>query len=314
MWVGKSDLAGGAMRFTIGFKIFGIAVGLLVLMGAAALLSLRMTRTVDAQLVVIDRNYFPAFSTLAAANIHSLEEGMYARRLALGFADGASPDPERLKVAKERIAAAAKATDVALAEARRNINDQIDDPLDFNDNVALARLDTRVEYLQDQRLGYEEVLARLVTAVEAGNRPEAGQQMAELDRRRDEFDRRINTAQDDMRKTAGNAIVGTRDYQLRAIEISSGILAIAGLLGLTVAAAVTMGLVRPVRRLLAGTAAVEKGALDTLVPITSRDEIGSLTHSFNNMVGELRVKAQIRETFGKYVDPRIVEGLIDCRN
>jgi class 3 adenylate cyclase len=29
------------------------------------------------------------------------------------------------------------------------------------------------------------------------------------------------------------------------------------------------------------------------------------------MVGELRVKAQIRETFGKYVDPRIVEGLID---
>ena len=29
------------------------------------------------------------------------------------------------------------------------------------------------------------------------------------------------------------------------------------------------------------------------------------------MVGELRVKAQIRETFGKYVDPRIVAGLID---
>ncbi len=29
------------------------------------------------------------------------------------------------------------------------------------------------------------------------------------------------------------------------------------------------------------------------------------------MVGELRLKAQIRETFGKYVDPRIVAGLID---
>jgi adenylate cyclase len=29
------------------------------------------------------------------------------------------------------------------------------------------------------------------------------------------------------------------------------------------------------------------------------------------MVGELRVKQQIRETFGKYVDPRIVAGLID---
>jgi class 3 adenylate cyclase len=74
---------------------------------------------------------------------------------------------------------------------------------------------------------------------------------------------------------------------------------------------VTMGLVRPVRRLLAGTAAVEGGALDTVVPITSRDEIGRLTRAFNAMVGELRLKAQIRETFGKYVDPRIVSGLID---
>ncbi len=36
-----------------------------------------------------------------------------------------------------------------------------------------------------------------------------------------------------------------------------------------------------------------------------------MTQSFNNMVGELRLKAQIRETFGKYVDPRIVAGLID---
>ena len=86
---------------------------------------------------------------------------------------------------------------------------------------------------------------------------------------------------------------------------------IAAALGITVAAAVTLGLVRPVRRLLLGTAAVEHGALDTVVPITSRDEIGSLTRSFNSMVGELRVKAQIRDTFGKYVDPRIVAGLLD---
>jgi class 3 adenylate cyclase len=48
-----------------------------------------------------------------------------------------------------------------------------------------------------------------------------------------------------------------------------------------------------------------------VVPITSRDEIGRLTQSFNSMVGELRVKARIRDTFGKYVDPRIVAGLID---
>src|SRR6202022_134716 len=128
---------------------------------------------------------------------------------------------------------------------------------------------------------------------------------------RDDFDRKIDAARSEMRRLAGAAIVGTRAYQRRVVESGLGLLAIAGLLGITIAAAVTLGLVRPVRRLLDGTAAVEGGALDTVIPITSRDEIGRLTRSFNSMVGELRLKAQIQETFGKYVDPRIVAGLID---
>src|SRR5258708_27123902 len=65
------------MRFTIGIKIFGIAVGLLILMAVVALLSMRMTRTVDDQLVIIDQNYFPAYVALAQANIRSIEESAY---------------------------------------------------------------------------------------------------------------------------------------------------------------------------------------------------------------------------------------------
>jgi adenylate cyclase len=73
----------------------------------------------------------------------------------------------------------------------------------------------------------------------------------------------------------------------------------------------TLALIRPVRRLLAGTRSVEAGTLDIDIPITSSDEIGRLTIAFNRMVRELRDKARVRETFGKYLDPRIVEGLVD---
>ena len=69
------------MRITIGIKIFGIAIGLLILMTVVALLSMRMSRTVDDQLVIIDRNYFPGYVALAQANIRSVEESAYARRL-----------------------------------------------------------------------------------------------------------------------------------------------------------------------------------------------------------------------------------------
>jgi class 3 adenylate cyclase len=298
------------MRFNIGLKIFGIAVGLLVLMAAVAALSIRMTRTVDDQLAIIDQNYFPAYVALAQANIRSVDESAYGRRLLLALDD---PHRDAARVARLRdwIAAAAKDSDALIAEARATINRQIADPLDFNDNIALARLDTRIEYLQDERRRYEAVLAKLIPTAEAGAHAETDRLLAELDDLRDEFDHRIGDARDEMRRLAAAAIVGTRDYQQRVVEIGLVLLAIAVLLGLAVAAAVTFGLVRPVRRLLDGTAAVERGQLDTVIPVTSRDEIGRLTTSFNSMVGELRIKAQIRETFGKYVDPRIVEGLID---
>jgi adenylate cyclase len=298
------------MRIPIGLKIFGIAAGLLILMTAAALLSMRMTRTVDGQLAIIDQNYFPAYVALAQANIRSVEESAYVRRLALAIAEAEDNAAKRAELT-QKVASSGKMSDERIADARQYINRQIADPLDFDDNIALARLDDKVEDLQDERQRYEKILGKLLVAAGAGNKPVASELLGELDDLRDDFDHRIDAARNEMRRLAGAAIVGTRAYQRRVVTIGVALLAIAALLGLTLAAAVTLGLVRPVRRLLLGTAAVEHGALDTVVPITSRDEIGSLTQSFNSMVSELRAKARIRDTFGKYVDPRIVAGLID---
>ena len=298
------------MGFPIGLKIFGIAVGLLILMAAAALLNMRMTRTVDSQLTIIDQNYFPAYVALAQANIRSVEESAYVRRLLLAIAEPGD-NAAKLDQLRQQVATTGKTSDERIADARRYINRQIADPLDFDDNIALARLDDKIEDLQEERRRYEGVLGKLLGAAEAGNKPVAGELLGELDDLRDDFDRKIDAARNEMRRLAGAAVIGTRAYQRRVVTIGVALLAIATLLGLTVAALVTLGLVRPVRRLLLGTAAVEHGALDTVVPVTSRDEIGSLTQSFNSMVGELRVKARIRDTFGKYVDPRIVAGLLD---
>jgi adenylate cyclase len=86
--------------------------------------------------------------------------------------------------------------------------------------------------------------------------------------------------------------------------------ALAAALGLIFSVIVSTGLTRPVRRLLEGARAVEAGKLDQTLAVTSQDEIGHLTVAFNSMVEQLRLKERIRETFGRYVDPRIVEGLI----
>jgi adenylate cyclase len=259
------------MHITIGIKIIGIAVGLLILMTVVALLSMRMSRTVDDQLVIIDRNYFPAYVALAQANIRSIEESAYVPRLLFAIAE--SPDSAlKLNDLRQRIANASNATDEQIVTARQHINAQIAEPLNFNDTISLARLDARIESLQEEGQHYEAILAKLLAAAEIDNKAQAGQLLAELDNLRDDFDRKVDAARSEMRRLARAAIVGTRAYQRHAVVVGLVLLAIAVLLGMTVAAAVTLGLVRPVRRLLAGAAAVEGGALDTVIPITSRDE------------------------------------------
>jgi adenylate cyclase len=297
------------MRFTIAFKIFSIAISLLSLMVIAALIGLRMTRTVDDLLGELVHDYLPAYGTLARANTRNVQESAYIRRLMLAF-DETPRDEPKLAALHRRVTDAATDSDFGIAETRRLLNRQIISGLTPDDDVALARLDTQIGFLQEQRKRYEAVFAKLFEAAR-DRTANADELLDELDRIRDEFDQRIAEAQLDMRRIAEDSVGDTQTRQRQAIAISFLLVIAAGLLGLTVAAAVTMGLVRPVRRLVAGTVAVERGALDTVIPITSRDEIGHLTMSFNNMVGELRIKARVRDVFGKYVDPRIVSGLLD---
>jgi len=64
-------------------------------------------------------------------------------------------------------------------------------------------------------------------------------------------------------------------------------------------------------RLIEGAQQVQDGQSYEILPVTSNDEIGKLTVAFNHMVEDLRAKERIKETFGKFVDPRIVANLID---
>jgi adenylate cyclase len=89
---------------------------------------------------------------------------------------------------------------------------------------------------------------------------------------------------------------------------------LAAIVGLVFANLVGGGISRPVRKLLEGTRAVEAGRLDQSIDVTTADEIGQLAAAFNRMVVQLRDNQRVRETFGKYIDPRVVEGLIDRPN
>ena len=111
----------------------------------------------------------------------------------------------------------------------------------------------------------------------------------------------------DLTKVVGAEILTKQ----RTIETLSFILfALAGCLGIGAAIFVSTHIVRALRRLSEGTAAVKAGHFVAAVAIERNDEIGQLAIAFNHMVEEIRTKERIQDAFGKFVDPRIVAGLI----
>ncbi len=296
-------------RVTISAKIFGIAVGLVLIGAGVAAISAHMTDLVSSQLRIVTENYMPAYAALSDADGAVGDESLRIGQLFPDAETNLAAPSERARLVAG-IARQEQLIDAKIGEARRLINRQIVDPFAFDD-VALARLDERLVFLQQDREAYSKVLSWLLDAVAQDRRDDVKALLPRIETFRARFDAQLDGNRAEMQRLSQAAAQATRTNQSRALMYSSMLMALAGALGLVMAAVVTAGLVRPVRRLLAGTTAIEGGALDITLPVTSRDEIGRLTAAFNRMAGELRVKERIRATFGKYVDPRIVEGLIE---
>ena len=299
------------MMLSIRKQILGIAVGLIVLMAVTSVFSTVMSRRVAHQLDELATKYIEAYSHLARMNIRSLEQALALRRMVIARMQ-TPPDQAGFADRKKIFETKGLEIDQEAEAARGLINAIIDDTSTDSDNAKLGRIDIRIEAAnKDLRRYLGEENGRLWSLFEAGNFPEIRTSLARADVLRDEFNQKVEEIRKDMMAQVRADASITMGDQQRAILISAIVTVIAAMLGLMLAAFVSTGITRPVSRLLDGTRAVEAGQLDGSIDITTRNEIGQLTVAFNGMVEQLRQKEKMRETFGRYMDPRVVEGLID---
>jgi adenylate cyclase len=69
----------------------------------------------------------------------------------------------------------------------------------------------------------------------------------------------------------------------------------------------------PLGQLRGAMGEVEQGQLDTRCPVVSNDEIGAVAEGFNRMVGGLREREFLKDTFGKYVSREIRDEILAGR-
>jgi class 3 adenylate cyclase len=292
-------------------KIVGVALGLIILMVVTSALSMFLSAQVGHLLSELTNRYIPAYGNLARADIRSLERALALRQMVIAKME-TPPDEEAYKVRLKAYRDKDAEVEQEAAAARKHINAIIADPSTPSDNAALARIDTRIEIaVTDLRRELSGVSAKLIAALDAGKLEEAHKALVQADAMRDEFVGKVEAIRADMLSQvfASTAIVIRNQRQ--AIVISAIVTALAAAVGWIFSLLVASGITRPVRQLLQGTREVEAGRLDQSIDVSTQDEIGQLSAAFNRMVEQLRRNERIRETFGRYIDPRVVEGLLD---
>lgn len=296
------------MRIGIGYKIFSIAAVLVALMLAAAIVSVNLISRVKQELDAMSETHLPVSDAVSRITILLLEQDDSLQRLFV-FAEEPAPDP-----------AAVERTTRSYHDHTKRIERII--------NTTHALMEGHLGDSESHSRSYERLVPRLdaigahysrllknaevlLLALEVGDRATFEALLPDLDSADNALDREIELFRRASESLTETAAAEADRAEIQALRVNAALTVIAASLGTIFAFLVTRFLLRAVQNLVAGTQAVEAGNLDTIVTKTSSDEIGSLTDSFNHMIGELRLKERIKETFGKYMDPRIVSRLLD---
>lgn len=279
---------------SIQFKILGVAVGLLAAMAAAMIFASRSTERVNHQLAAFTEALLPFALTTKDLRAAMLTEQWAILHRDPGLCSSAFVD--RSKAIQLQL------TDL---ETHRRRGEEIA-ILDLNRNKFIELRPMVAEI--GERHG--QLVADVHRLCAAGD-SEAGRIAAALARDRTiEIGNHVDALSDDIAAFSRKSVAAVQANEQRALYANRLLVGIAALVGCYLAWLIARGLTRPIERLRQGALAVQSGNLDREVPVTTTDEIGDVTRAFNAMIGELRLKEEIKATFGRYIDPRIVSTLI----
>jgi len=269
-------------------------------------------RQLNNQVRALSDWYLPLQQQVASVEILIRQQIVHMERVLAGM-EVAHPDPEFLANESNGFDMRGINADQIIDSALRLLN-EAEAKKDIElDRVTLAVLGKQLPSIQTARQHFHRTFRLFQIEAEEGTPRSEKIVRDSLLREKDTVDIEIGKTIDLLNKLTQDTATQAKAEEARATTLNWIITAIATALGLIFAAFVTRSLVDPVKRLVVGTRAVEAGDLEVEILVRTHDEIATLATSFNHMVGGLREKERIRETFGQYVDPRIVKNLLENR-
>jgi len=288
------------VHLNIAHKIFGIAIVVLVLMVTSAIVSVRLTAKISAELDAIANRQLPLSDTIGRINVRILEQGLLLQRL-FAASEETPQAIARIKALGDELNSDFKAARTLFDEEEHSAHP----------TPTLSALRKSLDIVERDYRAFEKHGFSLLTHHKKNDIAAFTAMMPDLNRQQNTVDNEISNLRRHAENVADESVKRADSDEKHLLIVNIVLTLLSALMGLGFATSVTIALVRNVRNLVRATEAVDNGILDTVVPVVTKDEVGKLSASFNGMVDGLRMKERIKDTFGKYMDPRIVTNLLE---
>ena len=292
---------------TIRKKFFLLAGTLLALFGAViGILALAQKLDRD-QLANISQYEQPLSQLIAEFDVYTDRYELEVLRV-LRSGDLSSNDREVAAVAVKRLGDELRkslvSSEALLGQATK------DQRFDTEDRIELARIGGVLKYLSRDLEDFLGVGETTLAEAAAGKQEEARRTSLGFAKFSQAFGPDTSALRHDLDNLTSRSMSAVLGRQRLNAYLSFALFFAACELGIGISAIGSTRVVAGLRQLVAGTRAVEAGTDAQPVLIRTRDEVGELAKAFNRMIEELRERDRLKDTFGKFLDPRLVTRLI----
>ena len=292
---------------TIRFKILALAFAILAVFGLVVGISTWLQHQFMNQIVAITRYHIPLRTIIADFDVRTDRYEMIILRL---LRQPAIIQNE-FEATKSQAQQEAKRIADDLAQFDALVDKALADPTVARQSASIfSELKGATPFIERQLDPFFKIGEQVLQAAADGRLDEARNLSLEFRKTEAAFGPDTATLREKLAMLT--TAVGSAALSSQSIiqDLDLILFALAGCLGIGAGVFVSAHIVRALRRLAEGTAAVQAGHFAVTVPVETDDEVGQLATAFNRMVEEIRTREKIKDAFGKFVDPRIVANLI----
>jgi adenylate cyclase len=296
---------------TLRHKIVSLTFGVLVLFAIAACASIILQNRIRDRFNAVIQYHMPLNAEIATLDVLTDEYELVLLRWTAdqpnAGADATTQweqhEADRTEDALQLTAAVAK-IDGLVEAALKNSAESVED------RIAMASLRGRFSYLRRALPEFIEIGRRFSDQIREGQRINPWRVSTEFTPYRKLFGDDLHAIRNELAELSETVAASAARLHQQHIILELAMLGLASLVGIGMSLAVSSRMMSGLQRLIERTRQMQEGQPYELLPVTSSDEIGVLTIAFNRMAEDLKTQEHIKETFGKYVDPRIVSTLI----